>query len=57
MNGSAFSNQDNHFAYEYDDLRQVTDAERFHGVDFQNPGAQWNDDRFAYLYDDIGNRR
>ncbi|MGF1531951.1 MAG: hypothetical protein ACFCU4_11410, partial [Puniceicoccaceae bacterium] len=53
--GTAFS-EVNHFAYSYDALRQVTDAERFEGVDFANPGTAIVPETFSYAYNTIGNR-
>jgi len=54
-NGTAFS-QATHIAYTYDDLRQVTDAERFEGVNFNDQSSPVLPQTFAYSYDDIGNR-
>jgi len=50
--GTAFS-QATHIAYTYDDLRQVTDAERFEGVDFNDQSSPVLLQTFAYSYDDI----
>jgi RHS repeat-associated protein len=53
--GTAFGTA-THVAYTYDALRQVTEAERFTGVDFDNPGTAIPAQTFGYAYDTIGNR-